>query len=354
MENNKIEEISLDVKTFLGRSSRSLEKINKLEDKVSKMQNYFSRPIDMDSPINLEEKAAFNDFIRNGIQSELVTKAFSGKDDEAGMTLAPTLSKQIITRINAKSPMRQLASIESISTRSLDIIIENGEFVSGWVSEVDQRDATNTPRLNKKTIFAHEIYAQPKATQSIIDDSEMNLENWLIERIAESFVRLENQAFIVGDGANKPFGILGNSDIKKLDVGNSVSPEIILHLISELEEGYLSNASFLMNRKTLSSIQGLKDNTGRFIWQQSLSDPLKQTIFGVPVVISSHMPDIEDNALAIAIGDFNSGYKIVDRANITLVRDPYTEKPYVKFYAVKRVGGDVINPEAIKFAKFSS
>jgi HK97 family phage major capsid protein len=125
-------------------------------------------------------------------------------------------------------------------------------------------------------------------------------------------------------------------------------------LISELEEGYLSNASFLMNRKTLSSIQGLKDNTGRFIWQQSLSDPLKQTIFGVPVVISSHMPDIEDNALAIAIGDFNSGYKIVDRANITLVRDPYTEKPYVKFYAVKRVGGDVINPEAIKFAKFSS
>ena len=108
-----------------------------------------------------------------------------------------------------------------------------------------------------------------------------------------------------------------------------------------------------MNRKTLSIIQGLTDDAGRFIWQQSLSDPLKQTIFGVPVEISSHMPDIGAEQLAIALGDFASGYKIVDRSGINLMRDPYTDKPFVKFYSVKRVGGDVVNPDALKFAKFS-
>ena len=249
--------------------------------------------------------------------------------------------------------MRQLSSIESISTRSLDIVLENGAFASGWVAEAGAREATDTPHLLKKTIHAHEIYAQPKATQSIIDDSEINIDNWLVEKLTDSFVRLENEAFISGDGNNKPFGLLANADVTRIDVGATIKSGMLLNLINSLEEGYLSNASFLMNRKTLSAIQALTDDTGRFIWQQSLSDPLKQTIFGVPVVVSSHMPDVAADALSIAIGDFKSAYKIVDRANINLVRDPYTDKPYIKFYAVKRVGGDVVNPNAVKFAKFS-
>ncbi len=128
---------------------------------------------------------------------------------------------------------------------------------------------------------------------------------------------------------------------------------MLMKLINSLDEGYIANASFIMNRKTLSLIQGLKDEEGRFIWNQSLADPLQQTIFGIPVIISSHMPDVETGKLAIALGDFKSAYKIVDRAGINLMRDPYTEKPFVKFYAVKRVGGDVVNPSAVKLAKFT-
>lgn len=353
MTNNKIDEISLDVKSFLSRSSKLSEKINNIEGKINKMQNYFLKPI-ISENVNLEEKSAFNDFIRKGTEGDLITKSFSGGGDDGGVLITSTLSKQIITGISARSPMRRLASIESISTRALDIIIEDGSFGSGWVAETAARNSTDTPHLRKKTIHAHELYAQPKATQSIMDDSEINIENWLVGRLTDRFVQLENEAFISGDGDNKPFGLLRNEEIERVEVGAEVNSDILLNLINELEEEYLSNATFLMNRKTLSAIQGLKDETGRFIWQQSLSDPLKQTIFGVPVMISAHMPNIADNALSIALGDFKSAYKIVDRSNINLVRDPYTDKPYVKFYAVKRVGGDVVNPVAIKFAKFAA
>ncbi len=249
--------------------------------------------------------------------------------------------------------MRQIASIETISTRALDIIIEDGAFVSGWIGEDKARPDTDTPKLKKKTIQAHEIYAQPKATQSIIDDSEINIESWLAERLIDSFVKLENEAFINGDGTNKPNGLLKDVKVQAIAAGTEVTPRMLLELINSLDEGYLANASFLMSRGTLSAIQSLQDTSGRFIWQQSLTDPLQQSIFGIPIVISSHMPEIGADSLSIAVGDFKSAYKIVDRLGINLLRDPYTDKPFVRFYAVKRVGGDVVNPAAVKFAKFS-
>ena len=352
MQKNKINEMASDIKNFMSRESKKSIKINKLEEKINKMQNYMSRP-EMMNMDNMEEQSSFSDYIRKGVQDNLITKSLSGGEEEAGVAITPTLSKQIISMVNQRSVMRQIASVEKISTRSLDIIYEDGNFAAGWVAETAGRDVTDTPKLKKKSIHAHEIYAQPKATQSLIDDTEINIENWLAERVADSFIKLENEAFVSGDGANKPNGFLLNAKIEKIETGNAVNVEMLLKLINSLDEGYLSNASFIMNRKTLSSIQGLKDEGGRFIWNQSLANPLQQTIFGIPVVISSHMPDVEADKLAIALGDFKSAYKVVDRTGINLTRDPYTEKPFVKFYAVKRVGGDIINPSAVKLAKFT-
>ena len=250
--------------------------------------------------------------------------------------------------------MRQIASVETISTRALDVIIDSGAFAAGWVGEEEARGDTATPALIKKTIHVHEIFAQPKATQSLINDSEINVEQWLLDRLSDSFVKLENEAFISGDGNDKPKGLLLNDQVEQIELGKNVTADSLLKLINSLDEGYLANASFLMNRNTLSAIQSLKDQTGRFIWQQSLTDALQQSIFGIPVVISSNMPDIEPNKVAIAIGDFKCAYKIVDRSGINLLRDPYTEKPFIRFYAVKRVGGDIVNPKAIKFARFTA
>lgn len=352
MQENKINEIANDIKSFLSRESKKSEKINKLEEKLNKMQNYIARPEIMNLESE-EEKNAFCDYIRKGVQNNLITKSFSGGDEEGGVMITPTLSKQIISKLNQSSVMRQIASVEKISTRSLDIIYEDGDFAAGWVAETANRAETNTPKLKRKSIHVHEIYAQPKATQSLIDDAEINIENWLAERISDSFIKLENEAFVIGDGTNKPNGFLLDDKIEKIDSGNDINVEVIMNLINSLDEGYLTNASFIMNRKTLSLVQGLKDEEGRFIWNQSLANPLKQTIFGIPVVISSYMPDLGADKLTIAIGDFKSAYKIVDRSGINIMRDPFTEKPFIKFYAVKRVGGDVVNPSAIKLAKFT-
>jgi len=350
MTDTQIENIAKNVEAFLARETKNNQKINQMEEKMDVIQNYFTAPDNIF--VDHEQKGAFNDYLRKGLQTELVTKSLSSNEDSGGVLITPDLHNQIISSVHNKSIMRLLASSENISTSALDIVIEDGKFGFGWVENTEKRDDTETPKLKKKTIHVHEVFAQPKATQRLIDDSAINIESWLSERLSDSFARAENEVFLNGDGDKKPFGLLRNNQIERIEVGANVTPEILLNLINHLDEEYISSATFLMNRATLSIIQGMKDENGRFIWQQSMSDPLKQTIFGVPVVCMSHMPNIADNALAIAVGDFKATYKIVDRSNVSIMRDPYTDKPFVKFYAVKRVGGDVVNPDAMKFAKF--
>jgi HK97 family phage major capsid protein len=328
-------------------------KMNLFTEKMNMMDTILTRPDAPDSARH-ECKTDFNNYIRTGNQLNLMQKSLSSSEDEAGVIVVPSLYNNIITQINARSPMRQLSSCDTISTNALDIIIENGSFAGGWIGETENRDTTVTPKLIQHRIFVHELYAQPKASQALLNDSALPIENWLIDKLQDSFVRAENEAFIHGDGKKKPKGIL-SKDHKKIDImemKENITASKLLDMISMLDEEYLHNATFMMNRRTLAEVQKLQDGNGRFIWQQSISESLKQTIFGIPVVCCAHLDSITNNSIFIVLADFKSAYKIVDRANINIMRDPYTDKPFVKFYAVKRVGGDVINQNAIKFAKF--
>lgn len=347
--------------SFIGEKNLEITKdimnlqIGELQEKMRAVQNFLERP----NNVNIEDKKQKNifiNYIRKGDENGVMQKsALNSSAEEGGVLILQTLYNKIVTEINAKSPMRQLASIETISTNALDIISENGKFACGWVGEVDDRVETKTSKLTQHRIFVHELYAQPKASQALLDDSNIRIENWLTERLRDSFVRTENDAFINGDGVKKPKGILSpaHEKIERIKMGNKITADNLLDFINSLKEEYLANATLLMNRITLSEIQKLKDNQGRFIWQQSLTDSFKQTIFGVPVVCSSDMKPIGKDACAVAIADFKATYKIVDRSGINIMRDPYTEKPFVKFYAVKRVGGDVVNAEAIKLGVFA-
>lgn len=351
---NKNHNIKYNSKGVSMNIDNTHDKISKLEDEISSLHSYLGRP-NVWGGQEIESKKHFNDYIRKGTQHSLITKSLSGAKDEGEVLLVPTLYNKILSLINLSSPMRKLASVETISTNALDIVIDDGKFACGWVGEAEARPDTANPKLIQKRIPVHELYAQPKATQKLIDDSAIQIESWLVERLKEYFLKEENTAFIHGDGDKKPTGILGaDHHIEILEVKEKlVSPEILIDLMNGLDEDYLANATFLMNRTTLASIQKLKDSTGRFIWQPSFSDDLKQTIFGIPVVCCAEMPAIGQDKCSIALGDFKSAYKIVDRTDINIMRDPYTDKPFVKFYAVKRVGGDVVNPNAIKFAKFA-
>lgn len=333
------------------------EKFKHLEEKINSIKNFLSRP---EYPLeNSEYKDAFNNYLRKGLENDLLTKSsLSSDQDIAGALITPSIYEKIISEINAVSPMRQLASIETISTNALDVVVEENKFVSGWIGESDEREVTDSPKLKQHKIQVHELYAQPKATQRLIDDSAVQIENWITERLKDSFVKSENDAFINGNGQQKPVGILysvlnDNRDSIFTPNEREINADMLLKLISLLGEEYLANATFLMNRATLSIIQGLKDTTGRFIWQPSLSDSLKQSIFGIPVICCSEMPGpTRDNTAPIILGDIKSAYKIVDRSGISVMRDPYTDKPFVKFYAVKRVGADLVNHNACRVLSF--
>ncbi len=348
----KIEELSSNIKNFIHKENNNSKKITNLENIVNKMKSHITESQISDS-FAPQDNTNFCNFIRNGDISNLVTKSLSSENNEAGVIATPKLSQEIINSITSRSVMRQIASIETISSKSLDIISEDGAFTAGWVAEGANRAETDTPKLVKLSITAHEIYAQPKATRTLINDAEINIENWLISRLSDSFTRIENAAFINGDGDHKPFGLLSNNKIDDVGVAkNDLTPFDLLNALNAVPEEYQHNISFLMNRQTLSVIQNMTDANGRFIWQQSMHDPLKQTIFGAPVYVCSEMPNIKKGEASIAVGDFKSAYKIVDRAGINILRDPYTDKPFVRFYAVKRVGGAVVDPQAIKFIKF--
>jgi len=230
------------------------------------------------------------------------------------------------------------------------------------VAESASRTDTNTPQINKKSISVHEIYAQPKATQKLIDDSAIDIESWIAEKVADIFSSTENSAFISGNGSGKPKGILAYTagtafgEIEQVDSEEDgvVTADSIVKLYYALKDEYAKNATFLMNRATVQAVRLLKESTtDQYLWQPGLAAGSPDTLLGVPVKQASDMPVPAADSLSIALGDFSRGYKIVDRVGMRILRDPFTDKPFVKFYTTKRVGGEVVNFEAIKLLKLA-
>ncbi len=314
-----------------------------------------------------EHKNAFHNYLKSGNEqnlSKIEQKALSaGSDVDGGYLITYQTSKQITQILEEISPMRKLASREQISSSSLDIIEDYDKAQAGWTAETKAIVDTDTPKINKRNIGVFELFAQPSATQKLIDDSSIDIEKWLADKLINSFAKLENQAFIKGDGASCPRGILTYTDgrewgqIQQVTSGteSSFDADSMFNLYFSLKEQYSHNASFLMNRFTLHLVRTLKDRTsGRYLWNPSLAEGNPGTLLGLPVYEAADMPVAEKATLSMAIADFKAAYKIVDRMGLRVLRDPYTFKPFVKFYTTKRVGGDVINFEAIKLLKLSA
>jgi len=308
---------------------------------------------------------AFRNYLRKGMDAgleALQTKSLSvGSDPDGGYLVTSTMSSKIIQSIFETSPMRQLASIETISTDALDLIDDHTQAVAGWTAETATVSETASPTIAKRSIPTHELYAQPKATQKLVDDAAIDIESWLAGKISDIFARTQNTAFVSGNGVGQPRGILSYAtgtawgQIQQVNSGTSaqVTADGLVNLFYSLKDAYMRRASFLMNRTTVQQVRLLKATTNQYLWQPSLAAGVPDTLLGVPVYMASDMPVAAANSLSVAVGDFQSGYQIVDRRGVTILRDPFTEKPFVKFYATARVGGDVINFEAIKLMKLA-
>lgn len=312
-----------------------------------------------------EYKAAFTTYLRKGMDSgleQIQTKALSVGTDANGGYLVPNQMADLIVQIvNESSPMRALATVETISSDSLDLIEDTVDFGAAWGDETTVRSVeTTSPTLGRNTIDTFEMYAQPQATQKLIDDGSIDIEQWIARKVADKMARLEATAFISGDGTTQPKGILtytaGTSWGQIQQVGTGVSATVtadsLVQLYYALKDDYARNATFLMHRTTVQAVRLLKEaTTNQYLWQPGLTAGTPDTLLGVPVALASDMPIPAASALSVAVGDFKRAYLIVDRIGIRTLRDPFTAKPFVKFYTTKRVGGEVVNTDAIKILK---
>ena len=318
-------------------------------------------------------KSALRSYLRKNNAGSGVdeVKALSvGSDPDGGFTVTPDMSGRIAALVRDTSPMRQVANVITIGTDALEGIHDLNEATSGWVGETEARNETAAPKIGEYRIPVHEQYAEPRATQKLLDDSLFNVEEWLAMKIAERLSRMENESFVTGNGVKKPRGFLtyaagtpsaaGFSVIEQVASGGAGAfaaenpGDALISLVYALKAAYREKAVFMMKRSTLAEVRKLKDGNDNYIWQPDFQMKQGGTLLGFNVVEAEDMPDISANSLSIAFGDFNAGYQIVDRQGIRILRDSFTAKPYVKFYTTKRVGGDVVNFEAIKLMKFAA
>jgi HK97 family phage major capsid protein len=321
-----------------------------------------------------EHKSAFDAYMRNGESAglrQLEMKAMSiGSNPDGGYTVPLEIEQQIGARLTAISPIRQIAGQRTISANVYKKPFMTSGPAVGWVGETAARPQTDTPVLDQLSFPAMELYAMPAATATLLEDNAVNLDQWLATEVDQAFAVQEGTAFVSGDGSNKPKGFLSYTTIANAswvwgDIGyiatgaagafpSSDPSDVLVDLIYALKAGYRQNAVFVMNRKTQASISKFKDSQGNYLWQPPAVAGGRASLMSFQVVEAEDMPDVAANSLSIAFGDFGRGYLVVDRQGVTVLRDPFTAKPYVLFYTTKRVGGGVQDFDAIKLLKFAA
>lgn len=319
---------------------------------------------------------AFEAYVRNGDDDALRGLQLEGKAmstavaGDGGYLVDPQTAETIQSVLKSTASIRQIANVVNVDATSYDVLVDTTDIGAGWAVETASASETSTPAIERITIPLHELSALPKASQRLLDDSAFDIEGWLASRIADKFARSEAGAFINGDGVDKPTGFLNYATV---DAGtetwgqighvlsgaagafDAVNPaDAVVELVYALGAQYRANGTFVMNSKTAGQVRKLKDGDGRFLWSDGLAAGEPARLMGYPVLIAEDMPDIAADSLSIAFGDFAAGYTVAERPDLRILRDPFSAKPHVLFYATKRVGGDVSDFAAIKLLKFAA
>ncbi|MEM8553178.1 MAG: phage major capsid protein, partial [Pseudomonadota bacterium] len=306
-----------------------------------------------------EHKSAFDGYMRGGNEAalhQIEKKALTAGTADAGFTVPVEVEAEVMRRLGAISPIRAISSVRQVSSTTYKKPVASAAAATGWVSETAARDtATTAPVLSELKFDTMELYAMPAATSTLLDDTAVDIDQWLADEIETAFAEQETTAFIIGSGTGQPKGFCdytpvlesawswGNVGVVKTGVDGafptSAPQDKIIDLIYTLKAGYRQNATFVMSRSTQAAVRKMKDEDGQYIWAPPAAMGTRASLYNFPVVEAEDMPGIGSDALAIAFGDFRRGYLIVDRQGLKILRDPYTSKPYVLFYTTKRVGG---------------
>lgn len=369
-----------EVKTALaGFMTYITDRMKKQEERLTmldrKSTNLRRPALSASAEVEVPHQKAFEAYVRTGDDDalrglDLEEKALStAVAADGGYLVDPETAQTIQSVMNSTASIRQIANVVNVEATAFDVLVDRTDVGAGWASETAASVETDTPVLERISIPLHELSALPKVSQRLLDDSAFDIDAWLADRIADKFARSEAGAFVSGDGIDKPRGFLDHASVDEAtwswgnlgyvatgadgDFDATNPADSIVELIYALGAQYRANGTFVMNSKTVGMVRKIKDADGRFLWTDGMGQSDVARLMGYPVLIAEDMPDIASDAYPIAFGDFHAGYTIAERRDLRVLRDPFSAKPNVLFYATKRVGGDVSDFAAIKLLKFA-
>jgi len=344
--------------------------VDEVKARLDRVSRAASRPI-LDGVRPAAEVKSFVDgYLRRGRETEL--KSITGTvPADGGYAVPREIDAMIAAQLVEISPIRKLAQVVQVGTSDYRKLIAIGGTASGWVSETAGRPETATPEFAEVAPPSGELYANPAASQAMLDDAAFDLEAWLASEIAMEFARAEGAAFVHGTGVNQPRGFLAAATSSAGDAvrpfgtlqyvgsgdadGFDIAPDAkLIDLVHTMKAGHRQGASWVMNSATLAEVRKLKTGDGNLLWQPGLVEGQPDRLIGYPVIEAEDMPDVAPGAFPIAFGNFKAGYLIAERTATTILRDPFTNKPFVHFYATRRVGGQVLDSAAIKLLKIEA
>ncbi|WP_394659132.1 phage major capsid protein [uncultured Novosphingobium sp.] len=374
MEDTQILDASFDIVARQDATDAAVEAlrsdVDDVKSRLDRVSRAASRPVIGGAGQTIEVKSFVDGYLRQGRETEV--KSLSGAvASDGGYAVPREIDALIATRLKDVSPIRSIAQIVQTGSAGYRKLITTGGTASGWVSETATRPETATPSFAEIAPPSGELYANPAASQAMLDDVAFDLETWLADEIAAEFARAEGAAFVTGNGTNRPRGFLSGTPsaaddfarafgtLQFLGSGNATSlgaepEEKLIDLVHSLKSGHRQGASWVMNAATLAEVRKLKTSDGAFVWQPGLVEGQPDRLLGYPVVEAEDMPDIAANSFPIAFGNFRAGYLIAERSATSILRDPFTNKPFVHFYATKRIGGQVLDSDAIKLLKITA
>ncbi len=366
---NEFDGFAAEIKTALKQQEERMTMLDR------KTMTYGRPALSASAEGDVPHTKAFNAYLRSGDDDGLRGLVLEGKalstavSADGGFLIDPKTAETIKSMLSSTSSIRSIANVVNVEATSFDVLIDRSDVGAGWATETTSTTETATPTIERISIRLHQLSAMPKASQRLLDDSAFDVEGWLAGKIAERFTRAEASAFVNGDGVDKPKGIMLPAKVANAswtwgslgyiptgaaaDFATTNSVDCIVNLVYALAADYRGNATFVMNSKTAGAVRKMKDADGRFMWSDGLAAAEPARLLGYPVLIAEDMPDVAANAHPIAFGDFAAGYTIAERPDVRILRDPFSAKPHVLFYALKRVGGDISDYAAIKLLKIA-
>lgn len=348
--------------------------VNEVKSRLDKVARAASRPamagVSPEAANAPEVKSFIDSYLRLGRETE-VKSLNAVNPADGGYAVPRQIDAAIALRVTRISPIRSIARVVQTGTAGYRKLVATSGIASGWVSEIAPRPETGTPQFAEIAPPTGDLYANPAASQAMLDDVGFDLEAWLASEIATEFARAEGAAFVKGTGTNQPEGFLNTAKATTDDAarafgavqyigtgsatGLGTAFEIkLIDLVHTLKAGHRQGAAFVMNATTLASVRKLKTSDGAFLWQPGLVEGQPDRLLGYPVIEAEDMPDVAGGAFPIAFGNFMNGYLIAEHGATRILRDPFTNKPFVHFYATKRIGGKVLDSNAIKLLKIEA